>query len=347
MQNRNSTRRGPVGNRMTVEELLILAKDRNHIVKSFEVGIRDKNHVPKQSRVFLICGICGNEWDTKVQVYVERQSASNGCRQCYTANQQNPTIYPNSPFQPQTTTTRRSGVNALRQANQQSQFGHIQSRSDLIQFLTQQGDDYSKKVLPLVQRDDLLKANQQSLQGPVSKHHVIPLHAGGSPDAWNLIVVTKMEHHDLHVVRYETFGEQNDLTATFGTQADLIAAYGQNAMVGLPSLVSSKPKQKQSQAVQRAPLELKEAFKKGTVWTHEDGTIIRFTPNQIQSTPQLKEALIKALPTHHKARLALEKNPTSQNNLRSLIITTLPLASTVLPSKPKTSAYGFTVSYLT
>jgi len=343
-----SSRRGISGKRMTVIEFLTLATNRNHVVKAYETGKKNLNHVPKQSRASFLCGKCGHTWTTKVQVYAERSSPSMGCRNCYTLNQQNPFIYPNSPFRSNPNTTkpnRRSGINALRQAHQQGLFGQIQNRADLIQYLSQQTDNYSQKVLPLLQRDDSMKSQGQSLQGPTSKHHVIPLHSGGSPDAWNWIEVTKFEHHVFHGTRFEVFGESGDLKATFGTQSDWILSLQQSAGA-LPQAVTVQAATPRGQHMkQRVPPELEEAFKRGMVWTHSDGTVITLAPNSVDSTPALKTALIQALPVNHPSRLSLEKNPTSVNYLRALIITQLPLLTTIPVSKKTYSAYGFTVSY--
>lgn len=44
-------------------------------------------------------------------------------------------------------------------------------------------------------------------------HHIIPKHAGGTDDIENLIAVTKEEHAQLHLNRYEEFGDFRDLCA--------------------------------------------------------------------------------------------------------------------------------------
>ena len=44
-------------------------------------------------------------------------------------------------------------------------------------------------------------------------HHIVPKHAGGTDDISNLVALSKEEHKDAHLKRYEEFGDFKDICA--------------------------------------------------------------------------------------------------------------------------------------
>lgn len=95
---------------------------------------------------------------------------------------------------------------------QSRQFAHIQSREDLVAYLSKDAENpYNKLVLELVQREQTLTEEQRSAFD--EKHHIIPVRKGGPDVAWNLVSVTYEEHCKLHEILFELYGEEGDYKA--------------------------------------------------------------------------------------------------------------------------------------
>lgn len=179
-----------------------------------------------QSRIKLVCQNCQYAWETRLQTYMTRTAVSGGCRQCFNNNIQDRSIYPNTPFVQQEITTdrppRRVGKKIVREIFANVPYGFIQNREDLLKYLQDTPNDHNTYVLKLVQRDtDFPKKRSELPVGQYSFHHVIPLHAKGSPDKWNIIYVTKAEHHKSHELRFLVYGDILDKKATHATLSDL------------------------------------------------------------------------------------------------------------------------------
>lgn len=210
----------------TIEELKQVAKERNHTLIEYTPNERRAETVTQHSRVTLYCQQCQYTWETRLQTYLTRTAVSGGCRQCFNNNIQDRDVYPKSPFALQDTTIdrppRRVGQKILRQVFANGPYGFMQTREDLIQYLEDNTNDHNTYALGLVQRDtDFPKKRAELPVGQYSFHHVIPLHAKGSPDQWNIIYVTKEEHHKIHELRYLVYQDPKDKKATYATLADL------------------------------------------------------------------------------------------------------------------------------
>lgn len=220
MEEIKMSKRGQIQKKTTIQEIENLVQSRNHQLLQYQSSQIDPNTVPQQSRISLRCLTCGYEWSTKLQVYLSRISKNKGCRKCFEKNIQNPEIYPNTPFIQKPDVIgrpkRREGKEKQRQAHLNGGFGFIRNRNDLIQYLKEQPNKHNNYALELVLRDDERKRNKVTLsKGESSRHHVLPLHAQGSPDNWNIISVTKKEHDKLHRLRYEIYQEEADLKSDF------------------------------------------------------------------------------------------------------------------------------------
>nr|QIA47038.1 putative HNH homing endonuclease [Colemanosphaera charkowiensis]QIA47075.1 putative HNH nucleases [Colemanosphaera charkowiensis] len=340
--------RGQKLTKISVSELNNIVQERNHVLLQVITSKRNPDYVPKQSKIHLRCLKCNYEWETKVYVYLERLGPSLGCRQCYKNMIQDPSIYPNSPCRKnqinKNKSGRRVGREVLRVACKNGQFGHIQNVKQLMDYLKNNPNAYNTKVLSLIIRNEGLKKHKIKLKdlypGEISMHHVIPLHANGSPDLWNIIPVTKEEHHELHQLRYAVYGEKADLQATFATQSDII-----KARTGCSQKIKQIPKQNTS-GIRNIPLEVANALKQGMICIHKDGYAITIQPNTLQTTQDVKNTLVNLLPEDHKDRQRILQNKTSVNYIRSLIITTFPLPTTGTLKKQVQSAYGFTLQPL-
>lgn len=132
--------RGRSQKKTTIQEVQVVIRSRNHQLLDYELGRVDPNTIPQQSYLCLRCLTCNNEWKTKLQVYLSRTSPHGGCRQCYNNNVQNKELYPNSPclLKPdiEGRPKRRAGREVQRQAHLNGQYGLIQNRQHLIDYLT-------------------------------------------------------------------------------------------------------------------------------------------------------------------------------------------------------------------
>lgn len=355
--------RGKKLTKLELSELNNIAQERGHLVLNVDKSKRNPSHVPKQSRVFLHCNKCNHEWDTKVYVYLERKSLSLGCRKCYENNIKNPMLYPNSPTRKKETTPaqpqRRAGRDVLHAAFVNGPFGHIHSVKDLISYFKENSNAYNDKALQLVLRHEGLKKQKRKLEeffpNKVSYHHIIPLHAKGSPARWNIIPVTKEEHYELHDLRFKVYGEKADLFATYATQSDVIKADTGD----FKKLKQPKPN---TIGIRNLPEEIRIALQRGMVLTHKDGFHCEIKPNTLQTTQEIKNALLECLPDEHFDKKRILQNKTSINYIRALIITAFPVCSSgeikesrltpsrrslsgvaAKPKRPVHSAYGFTL----
>lgn len=345
------TLRGRKIYKMTVSQVMELTNSREHVVLGYQTSTNFSNHVPQQSKLKLACLKCNYGWETKLQTYKERTNPhSGGCRNCWNQIVVNPSIYPNSPFIKRNMDVgRRQGIQKLRQIHSEGAYNQIKSRADLIDFLSKNSNSYNNLSLKLIKREDFGKTKLLNL--PMSKHHVIPLHDSGSPDKWNLIQVTKEEHHLLHVLRFEIYQNPKDLYATYLTQADLIKYTQQTNPPQLnPNQNSSKTplviSRSDKYGKQRVTKEAKFAMEKGMIWKHKDGFQIRIEPNSISSINELKNILIQNIPLNHPTQLQLKNSSSANNYLRAVLVTNFAFVDSVPISKPRTHVYGFTVELI-
>ena len=234
--------RGGRQNKTKIEDVQALAYERNHELLYYERGRVDPNTSPQHSYLHLLCLTCKNEWKTRLQVYRSRTSVHGGCRQCYTQNLQNAKLYPNSPCLPKVDVEgrprikRRAGKEVQRQVHLNGPFGFIRNRTDLIDYFKENPNEHNDFALKLLEQDEARKQNNTLAtridRREFSKHHLIPFHAQGSPDPWNMVTVRKAENHEIHRLRYKVYKELGDLKATFGTASDLALAFHNEVMDG-------------------------------------------------------------------------------------------------------------------
>lgn len=91
----------------------------------------------------------------------------------------------------------------------QHKIKHITNRSELVDYLSQEGNSYSKFILERINRDpNTLKSVK------THDHHIIPLHSKGPDQKWNLIKLTLEEHVQAHLLLYDNYGKLADLGAS-------------------------------------------------------------------------------------------------------------------------------------
>jgi hypothetical protein len=324
--------RGKKLKQTTLAELQRISLERNHELLTVETSKKDSSIVPQQNKASFCCKKCGHQWETKVYVYLQRTGLSLGCCQCYNIMLQDETLYPQSPCRKknvgeslQTQPTRRAGKKILREVHSKGAFGHINNIEDCIQYLKNNPNPYNDLVLTYILRaENFTKQNRKFKElfpGNTSMHHIFPLHAGGSPDNWNLVPVTKEEHHQLHEIRYQVFGEKQDKLATYGTKSDEI-----RAKTGVFQQLKT-PKARYSSPL--AP-EVFKILERGLVFKHRDGFEGVVLPNSVKTMKQIQQVCLDVLPENHPDKIRILKNKTSVNYLRSLIITNFPLEGSVL-----------------
>lgn len=342
--------RGRPQKKTTIQEVQAVARSRNHQLVDYDLGSADTNTIPQHNYIHLRCLTCNNEWKTKLQVYLTRTSLNKGCRQCYNNNVVNKEVYPNSPCLPKPDIDgrpkRRAGKEVQRQAHLDGQFGLIQNRQDLIDYLRANPNEHNNLALELIERDEKRKQNKTSIdKSQFSNHHVLPLHAQGSPDSWNIIRVTKVEHDQIHRLRYKVYQESDELKATFGTASDLASV---TESITDSSMEKSTQKTKRELAnLNKRAKETIRAIEKGMVWTHKDGYEEVIPPNEVSTVVEIRTRLINALPDGHVDRHRMVNSSSSKTYIREHINTVFSVPDSVPLSKPRNSAYGFVVRSLT
>lgn len=224
---------------------------------------------------------------------------------------------------------------------------------------------------------DLINLGSRSFEKrKSSKHHIIPIHDGGSPDKWNILKVSKEEHDQIHRLRYEVYHHPVDKLAIRATANDAKMASSvvrgtnpvwissgpvvplelqeHNSNQSLSSICSTgegeekeqtnckiDKESKESKYLFRRTPETLKAIEKGMVWKHKQGFEVIIKPNTVQTVEQVKELLINSLPQDKEFRQRIEKNKTSVNYIRQVI-------NNVFGEQPhvkKSRVYGFSLDY--
>ena len=110
-------------------------------------------------------------------------------------------------------TLKKSKPTVTNHKRPQQMFLNINSREDLITFLINNPNKYNSFIL---QKFNFLKENPFPLTIVTENHHIIPKHAGGSNESWNIIKLTVTDHIRAHELRAEIYNEIGDhLTTRF------------------------------------------------------------------------------------------------------------------------------------
>ncbi len=260
--------------------------------------------------------------------------------------QKNPSS--NQPF-------RRQGKQILIENHLNGPHSSIQNLEDLIQFLQLNPNVHNDYVLSLINLGPRSFSKGQS-----SKHHIIPIHDGGSPEKWNILEVSKEEHKRIHTLRYEVYQQDGDRRAIYGTTNDAKMALStedisdtEDEMISSNVMDSSTENSSDTEEIQvennlvkpkyfyrRTPETLK-AIEQGMIWRHKEGFEVRIPPNTIETIEQIKQLLIDSLPEDHGSRERILKNKTSVNYIRKVI-------NNVFGDQPnlsQSSVYGFSLNY--
>lgn len=338
----------------TVSAVETLAQSRNHVLLGYTPSKGNANTIPQGNSIHVKCGKCGNIWKPRLQVYLNAPGPSGGCRKCYDRMITDPTIFPNSPFVPRQDVEdrplRRAGRKTLREVHSKGQYKDIQNREQLIKYLKAHPNKHNDLALDLVIRDTKnAELGIKFAKGTYSKHHVLPLHAQGSPDAWNMISVTKQEHHDLHRLRFDVYRDEGDKKAMLLTNSDLQIASNSVSSVeqSIEEREATKKENRRKASLNRRTPETVKAVEEGMFWKHEKtGTQVIIEPGSAETIEEIRDLLIQSLPTDNKDRQRISSNPSSGNYIRDHIKTVFKTEGSENNSKIRTSVYGFVVKSL-
>jgi hypothetical protein len=205
---------------------------------------------------------------------------------------------------------------------------NISNSQEFIAFLQKENKPYAQFILNLLQRDPA------SLQGlETNDHHIIPKHAGGPDEAWNLITLTAHEHITAHELLYQDYQSGFDQAAVvmlkgqFEKGRRLIWEENQRNMrknergffnKELQRALASRPK-KQRQPYARHDL-IVAALEQGfDLHCEMTGDIIPIGPNECSSLFQVAEKILQ----HPRMAKELDSWNKAENKEKQYIITGL------------------------
>ena len=84
----------------------------------------------------------------------------------------------------------------------------IENRSQLVEFLRNENNFYSRFILEKIERSTIYLKGLRT-----ESHHIIPVHRKGPNDKWNLILLTVEEHIDAHRFLFVCYGHWQDEAA--------------------------------------------------------------------------------------------------------------------------------------
>lgn len=178
-----------------------LATTRNHKL----ISVTNTETIAK-GNLNLLCNICNSKFTISAKSY---RNCKNGCPTCKKKaissfwlgkKRTNDKLFNID----KTVTTRKHKLK-----NPNPKYNSINSKEDIINFLTSDPNKYNLFILEKFQNQSL---NNEKKNETVTyeKHHIIPIHAGGPDKPFNLIRLTTQDHILAHMLRYEVYKELGD-----------------------------------------------------------------------------------------------------------------------------------------
>nr|P09753.1 RecName: Full=Uncharacterized 38.5 kDa protein in psbA intron 1 [Chlamydomonas moewusii]ABU88306.1 I-CmoeI homing endonuclease [Chlamydomonas moewusii]CAA31842.1 unnamed protein product [Chlamydomonas moewusii]CAA33623.1 unnamed protein product [Chlamydomonas moewusii] len=321
----------------TIKDYENLAATRNHEV----ISVSNKE-TPSQGDITLLCKTCNKEFTTTTISY--QNARKTGCPHCKATSA---SLYwtgrarTKTPEQAKKNAEIKEHINKTRKEKGKA-FANIKNKEDLKEKLT--NDLYLPNGEKNAYNDFILKRLNDPVTGKMmEKHHIIPLHAGGPDEKWNLISLTPEDHIEAHNLRYLVYNETGDKntikfrnkTPNVTDQISKAKALGNETRraqgTGIYEPGMSSKAGKIGGSVKSVEKDLKQSTKmtsgvydalyNGSRWKHtKTNTEIVIPPNTIVKMPQLVEKLIEALPPcEEKTRLAGAKLTTATSALARVI----------------------------
>jgi hypothetical protein len=171
-------------------------QERNHKLISL-AGLEDGSGKVAKGHMTFFCNTCNEEITTSVASYNASKptSKSRGCSNCKKIQgreREAAKLVKNPP--------RRKRMYRRKWTNTQS----FASRGHLINFLLSDPNPHNLRAVEFMERDPPRN------QGKLYRHHIIPCHAGGEERKYNEVLVTELEHWEIHLLRVEIYKEVGD-----------------------------------------------------------------------------------------------------------------------------------------
>jgi len=171
-------------------------ESRNHKLISLS-GLSDGSGKIAKGNITFFCNTCSKEITTTVASYnaVKPTAPTKGCKNCKKIEgrkREAEKLAKNPP--------RRTRMHRRQWRNTKT----FVSQHALRQYLLSDQNPHNLRILEFMDRDP------PQNQGQLYKHHVIPCHAGGEERKYNEVLVTKVEHWEIHLLRVETYKEVGD-----------------------------------------------------------------------------------------------------------------------------------------
>lgn len=202
--------------KLTFQNFADLALSRNHLLLNISDPI-----TPSNGSLTIHCNTCNETFTSTARSY--KNSRKTGCTNCkkintslfWTGRSRAPLIH--VPFSDpkekvlENKPVKKKSKNILLKIAKaiyfiQEDFKNIKNKEDLVIYLTNNPNSYNNFILDKLQNEHLLLPSTVK-----ERHHIIPKHAGGLDDPWNLIYLSSTDHVKAHELRAEVYKETGDL----------------------------------------------------------------------------------------------------------------------------------------
>jgi hypothetical protein len=176
-------------------------------------------------------------------------------------------------------------------------FTSVTNRQTLMAFLkdSRNKNAYNTFILSLLDKESEFTMNQgEKSQTNVilQKHHIIPLHAGGPDEIWNLVKVTVKDHVTAHRLRYLVYNEDGD---------ERFLRFRENLNTNyFPREVLKK----------QVPLIIQERLSKPTIWYHNKFPLFPRMPS-VELPSELYDYFLEFLTINSELYIELSKTTKS------------------------------------
>ncbi len=314
--------------KQTVEDFEALAQSRQHKL----ISVSNQN-LPSAGDLTISCNTCHQTFTTSAHSY--KNARQTGCPICKAAKASAQWAKKPRKYSEEQHKRRLARFEAIQKAKEEkrNRYAEIKNREDLIKFLEGEANEYSDFILYHMQNPPPADAIR------IERHHIIPLHAGGPDEEWNLIPLIPEDHYTAHEIRARVYNEQGDIImirmrkagstnlsedamnrmrtgdATRKAQGTGIYAEGVSAKGGRAGgAVKSEAKDLGQKSKMSEPVI--KALNEGSSWVHKTGVTCNVPPG-LNTMPQLLKFLIEALPLDNEDRKKLEE--TNTGNVTSLL----------------------------
>lgn len=358
----------------TVKNYSDMAESRNHKLISVS-----NTETPSQGKLTILCGICGETFTTSAHSYCNARAS--GCPSCKAIKARNQSVKAKNQSV-SVTAIEQSKIEQKRKEKlskklaKRKNFEHIRNSEGLFNYLKKENNKYTLFIMDKIKTNasisqKITNKNFNFDSKQFEKHHIIPKHIGGPNASWNLVYLSKEDHVEAHLLRYEVYGEFGDYN--FLSTKNVLGSNNRvkrnpefdkqltkNRQIGTKTQIANQVGIFNHDAARRAGLISKKVIEslteeekrtldkrhqtqmsdavwstlyKGATFIHSrTGTKVILKPEEALTLTQLKNILVAALPKDDVDRAILEKAEKPVNVTSSL-------AKIIKGERP--SAYGW------